>query len=173
VITTSSKGHWLSVNRHLARFAVSLATTVFVSLPWQVQKFIYVKCYIPTEIPSREITFTDTIALRDQIGNQPPNASHHQPTRITGVPNSTTARENITSQTRKCKSEDPNFEEAISQWFCALTGRGVRVNGPLFKSKSKELSEKLGHNDFKVIGAWFPRWKCKYETELKNVLVNG
>lgn len=44
--------------------------------------------------------------------------------------------------------------------------RGVRVTGPMFKSKSKELSEELRHNDFKETDGWLPRWKCKFGAEL-------
>jgi hypothetical protein len=96
------------------------------------------------------------------------NASHHEPEGITGVSNSTTAREHRTSQTWKRKSEDPNVEEAISQCISDLTGRGVRVSGPMFKSKSKQISNELGHNDFKETDGWLSRWKCKFGTELNN-----
>jgi hypothetical protein len=36
----------------------------------------------------------------------------------------------------------------------------------MFKSKSKELSEELRHNDFKETDGWLPRWKCKFGAEL-------
>jgi hypothetical protein len=51
----------------------------------------HLKFYIPTEIPRRDLTLTDKIALLEQVKNQLPNTSHHQLAEITGVPQSITA----------------------------------------------------------------------------------
>jgi hypothetical protein len=41
--------------------------------------------------------------------------------------------------------KNPDAEEALSQWFSILTGRGVRVSSPMLKNKSD-----MGHNDFQA-----------------------
>jgi hypothetical protein len=59
-----------------------------------------------------------------------------------------------TSQKWKHGGKDPDVEEALNQWFSVVSGSGVHVSGPLFKSKSEELAKKLGHNDFKATDGW-------------------
>ena len=59
-----------------------------------------------------------------------------------------------TSQKRKREGKDPDVEEALDQWFSIVTGRGVRISGPILKSKSEELAKKLGHNDFTATDGW-------------------
>jgi hypothetical protein len=45
-----------------------------------------------TDMPRRDITPVDKIALVEKIKSQPPNTSHHQLAEINGVPKSTTAQ---------------------------------------------------------------------------------
>jgi hypothetical protein len=47
------------------------------------------------------------------------------------------------------KVKDPDVEDALHQWFSIITGRGVRVSGPMLKKNSEELAKNLGHDDFK------------------------
>jgi hypothetical protein len=58
------------------------------------------------------------------------------------------------SQKQKREGKDPDVEEALNQWFSIVTGQGVRVRGPMLKSKSEELAKKLGHNNFKATDGW-------------------
>jgi hypothetical protein len=52
------------------------------------------------------------------------------------------------SQKWKHEGKDLDVEEALNQWFSIVTGRGVRVSGPMLKSKSDELTKKLSkHHD--------------------------
>jgi hypothetical protein len=43
-----------------------------------------------------------------------------------------------TSRKRKRQGKDPEVEEAVNQRFSILTERGVRVSGPMLKSKSED-----------------------------------
>jgi hypothetical protein len=41
----------------------------------------------------------------------------------------------------KKEEKDPEIEKALNQWFCALTGRGLRVSGPMLKSQKIFLTK--------------------------------
>jgi hypothetical protein len=51
----------------------------------------HLKIYILTEIPWRDVTLADKIALLEEIKIQLPNTSHHQLAEITGVLKATIA----------------------------------------------------------------------------------
>jgi hypothetical protein len=72
-----------------------------------------------------------------------------------------------TSQKRKREGKDPDVEDALRQWFSIITGRGVRVSGPMLKKKSEELAKKLGRDDFKATDGWLSRWKCRHDIKFK------
>jgi hypothetical protein len=72
-----------------------------------------------------------------------------------------------TSQKRKREGKNPDVEDALHQWFSIITGRGVRVSGPMLKNKSEELAKKLGNDDFKATDGWLSRWKCRHDTKFK------
>jgi hypothetical protein len=57
------------------------------------------------------------------------------------LPNEWTLREGKQgiSQKRKRDGKDPGVQEALTQWFSIVTGRGVCVSGQMLKSKSEEL----------------------------------
>jgi hypothetical protein len=57
-----------------------------------VQRFFYLKFWIPTEKSRRDVALTDRIALLEKIKVQSHNLSHHQLAEITGVLKSTIAR---------------------------------------------------------------------------------
>jgi hypothetical protein len=63
------------------------------------------------------------------------------------------------------EGKDPDAEEALNQWLSIVTGRGARVSGPKLKSKSEDLAEKLGCNDFKAKDGW----KCRFRIQFKKV----
>jgi hypothetical protein len=52
-------------------------------------------------------------------------------------------RQQGTSRNLTRGEKDPVVEEALTQWFSIVSGRGVRVSGPVLKSKS-EVSQKAG-----------------------------
>ena len=116
-------------------------------------------------MPRKDLSLANKIALLDKIKSQPINTSQRRLVEITGVPKTTIVRllhqqhqlreewalhegKSETSQKRKREGKDPDVEEALDQWFSIVTGRGVRISGPILKSKSEELAKKLGHNDF-------------------------
>jgi hypothetical protein len=72
-----------------------------------------------------------------------------------------------TPQKWKHKGKDPDVEEALNQWFSIVTGRGVCVSGPMFKSKSEELAKKLHHSDFKGTDGWLSRWNHRFQIKFK------
>jgi len=49
------------------------------------------------------------------------------------------ATRNITKPEER--KEDPDVEEALNQLFCTVTGRGVRVSGPMWKSRRDFLTK--------------------------------
>jgi hypothetical protein len=51
--------------------------------------------------------------------------------------------------------KDSDVEDNLSQWFSVVSGQGICVSDLMLKSKSEELAEKLGHNDFKATDGWF------------------
>jgi hypothetical protein len=68
---------------------------------------------------------------------------------------------------RKREGKDPDVEDALNQWFSIMTGRGVRVRGPMLKKKSEKLAKKQGRDDFKATDGWLSRWKCRHDTKFK------
>jgi hypothetical protein len=70
---------------------------------------------------------------------------------------------NITPRTTgNFPKTEADGEEALNQLYSIVTGRGVGVSGPILKSKSEDLTKKLGHNDFKATDGWLSRWKYTY-----------
>jgi hypothetical protein len=61
-------------------------TASLVNLLWWLQQFFNLKFWIPTGISRRDLTFTDEIAVLEQIKNKPHNNSHRQLVEIIGVP---------------------------------------------------------------------------------------
>jgi hypothetical protein len=61
-------------------------TASLANLLWWLQQFFNLKFWICTGICRRYLTFTDEIALLEQIKNKPPNSSHCQLVEIIGVP---------------------------------------------------------------------------------------
>jgi hypothetical protein len=137
-------------------------------------------------MPRIDVTFTAPTALPEQIKNQPPNTIHRQMVEVTGAPKSPVAcviqqQEKLrddwiiqhgqqgASPRRMCEGKDPDAEEALNQWLYIVTGRGVRVSGPMLKSKSEDLAKKLGCNDFKAKDGWLYRWKCRFGIQFKKV----
>ncbi|XP_072119240.1 tigger transposable element-derived protein 4-like [Mobula birostris] len=135
-------------------------------------------------MPRKDLTLAEKITVLDQIKSHPPNTTHRQLAVITGVPKSTIARliqqqdklreewalcegQQGTSQKRKREGKNPDVEKALNQWFSVVTGRGVRVSGPMLKNKSEELAKKLGHRDFKATDGWLSRWKCRHHIQFK------
>jgi hypothetical protein len=110
-------------------------------------------------VPRRDVTLADKIALLEKIKNQLPATSHQQLAEITGVPKPTFARviqqqeklrdewtlhhrQQGTSQKQKHEGKDPDVEEALNQWFCIVTGQGIRLSGRVLESSSEELAAK-------------------------------
>jgi hypothetical protein len=58
---------------------------------------------------------------------------------------------------RKREGKGPGVEVALSHWFSVLTGRDIRVSGPMLKSKPEKIGKKLGQNDFKATYGWLSR----------------
>jgi hypothetical protein len=50
------------------------------------------KFYLSTKMPQRGVTFAKKITLIEKTKNQPPNSSHRQVVKITGVSKSAIAR---------------------------------------------------------------------------------
>jgi hypothetical protein len=72
-----------------------------------------------------------------------------------------------TSQKQKREGKVPDAEEAVNQWFCVITLRGIRVSGPVLNSKPEELARKMGLNDLKATDGWFSQWKCRFGIKFK------
>lgn len=134
-------------------------------------------------MPRRDLTLAEKIVFLDQIKQQS-NTSQRRLVAITGFPKTTIARlikqENElreewaqregrrgSSQKRKREGKDPDVDEALNDWFAIVTGRGVRVSGPMLKGKAEELAKKLGHDDFKATDGWLSRWKSRHEIKFK------
>ena len=124
-------------------------------------------------MPRRDLTLAEKIGFLDQIKQHPPNTSQRRLVEITGLAKTTISRliqENElreewaqcegrrgTSQKRKREGKDPDVDEALNEWFAIVTGRAVRVSGPMLKCKAEELAKKLGHDDFKATDGWLSR----------------
>jgi hypothetical protein len=116
----------------------------------------------------RYLTLANKITFLEQIKNPHPVISHRQLAELTRVPEYAVARsvqqqgncwmngqtlrhrKQGTSQNLKRGDKIPDVEEALNQLFSILTGRDVRVSGPMLKRKSEESAKKLGHNNFKA-----------------------
>jgi hypothetical protein len=61
-------------------------TASLVNLLWWLQEFFNLQFWIPTGISKGDLTFTDELALFEQIKNKPPNNSHHQLVEIIAMP---------------------------------------------------------------------------------------
>ncbi|XP_038672386.1 uncharacterized protein LOC119976178 isoform X1 [Scyliorhinus canicula] len=62
---------------------------------------------------------------------------------------------------RKRKGKDIEVEDALLLWFQQAVADGVRVSGPMLKTKAKEFGEDLGHDDFEPTDGWLSRWKAR------------
>jgi hypothetical protein len=128
-----------------------------VNLLWYVQQFFHLKFQITTEIPGTDLTLTDKTVLLEQIINHPPNTSHCQLAKITGVPKFTIAcvihqkgklrdkwilchEQQGASQKWKVECKAPDAEEVLSQWFSIVTEQDASVSSPMLKSGSEELA---------------------------------
>jgi hypothetical protein len=61
-------------------------TASLANLLWWLQQFFNLKFWIHTGISRRDLTFTDELALLEQIKNKPPNNSHYQLVEVIGMP---------------------------------------------------------------------------------------
>ena len=59
------------------------------------------------------------------------------------------------------------MEEALEQWFAAVLEKGVRISGPILKSKAEELAQKLSRTDFVATDGWLSRWKSRKSIKFK------
>ncbi|XP_043557817.1 uncharacterized protein LOC122555765 isoform X2 [Chiloscyllium plagiosum] len=62
---------------------------------------------------------------------------------------------------RKRKGKDIEVEDALLLWFQHAVAEGVRISGPMLKTKAKEFAEELHHNDFEPTDGWLSRWKAR------------
>ncbi|XP_067898057.1 uncharacterized protein [Heterodontus francisci] len=62
---------------------------------------------------------------------------------------------------RKRKGKDIEVEDALLLWFQQAVAEGIRVSGPMLKTKAKEFAEDLGHDDFEPTDGWLSRWKTR------------
>ncbi|XP_055884906.1 uncharacterized protein LOC106059651 [Biomphalaria glabrata] len=63
---------------------------------------------------------------------------------------------------RKRKGDDPDLDEALYQWFSALSKQGDIVNDALLKAKLEEFAQDMGRMDIKATDSWLCRWKYRY-----------
>jgi len=61
------------------------------------------------------------------------------------------------------KGKIPESTEPWGEWFLSITNRGVRVSGPVLKTKVKGLAKKTGNERFIATGGWSCRWKDRHE----------
>ncbi|XP_020370172.2 uncharacterized protein LOC109914975 isoform X1 [Rhincodon typus] len=62
---------------------------------------------------------------------------------------------------RKRKGKDIEVEDALLLWFQHAVAEGVRISGPMLKTKAKEFAEELRHDDFEPTDGWLSRWKAR------------
>ena len=68
---------------------------------------------------------------------------------------------------RKRSEKDLEVEEALEKWFKAVLGKGVRLSGPILKSKAEELARKLGTPEFVAMDGWLTRWNARNQIKFK------
>ena len=56
----------------------------------------------------------------------------------------------------------------MKQWFSAVLAKGVRISGPILKSKAEDLARKLGKPDFIATDGWLSRWKARHQIKFKS-----
>ena len=112
-----------------------------------------------------DLSLAEKIALLDKIHSQPQGTSHRRLAELLAVPKSTIGRlvrqeqelrqrsseeetQRVHPGKRKRCGKDPEVEEALKQWFSAVLAKGVRISGPILKSKAEDLARKLGKLDF-------------------------
>ena len=120
----------------------------------------------------------------NKINQQPPGTSHCCLAELFSVPKSTIGRlirqerkirerhaqekaQRIRPAKRKRHGKDPEVEEALSHWFRAVLARGVRIGGPILKTKAEEFAHKLGRPDFVATDGWLARWKGRHQIKFK------
>ena len=59
------------------------------------------------------------------------------------------------------------MEEALNRWFNAVLAKGVRISGPILKTKAEEFAHKLGRPDFVAMDGWLSRWKARHRIKFK------
>lgn len=139
---------------------------------------------VSAKMPRQDLTLAEKIDFLDTIKQQPKNTSQRRLVEITGLAKTTISRltkeENElreewahcgerrgTQRKRKREGKDPDVDAALNEWFGIVTGRAVRVSGPMLKSKAENLAKKLGHDNFKATDGWLSRWKSRHEIKFK------
>jgi hypothetical protein len=133
----------------------------------------------------KDLTLKDKIDLLDKLKSISKSTTIRQKEMFTGVPKSTLSRllkeedslriqwdnfkrnnaSGLFSRTRDGK--DPDVEVALNEWFSIVRTRGVRVTGPMLKTKAEELAKRFGHLDFKATEGWLSRWKGRFNIKYK------
>ncbi|XP_025420572.1 tigger transposable element-derived protein 4-like [Sipha flava] len=133
-------------------------------------------------MPRKDLSLKEKIEILDKVKLLPSGTSQRKIAEKLCVPKSTVAkllkeevilREKFNStqngnQKRKREGKDPEVEEALSEWFSLITSHGVRVSGPMLKCKAKELSQKIGNNQFIATDGWLSRWKVRHDIKFKS-----
>lgn len=63
------------------------------------------------------------------------------------------------SRKRLKKSNFPDVEEGMVQWFKNTQDRNLPVSGPLLKQTAERLADQLGHHNFKASTGWLDSFK--------------
>jgi len=136
-------------------------------------------------MPRKDLTLKNKIVILDEIKRQPSNTSFRDLAEIINVPKTTISRllknekqlrdewmshkEKPGTSKRKREGKDPDVEEALDQWFSAVTQRGVSISGLILKAKAEELAKKFDHCDFVATDGWLSRWKTRHNIKFKKL----
>ena len=60
---------------------------------------------------------------------------------------------------RQQHGKDKDVEEGLWKWFLYAQSRKVPVNGLILLQKANDITQRLGHQEFKCSDGWLQRWK--------------
>lgn len=64
---------------------------------------------------------------------------------------------NLDAKRIKGRSENPEHDTRVWQWFQRMRGMAIPISGPMIQQKALELAQEMQIEDFKASGGWLQR----------------
>ncbi|XP_033218078.1 tigger transposable element-derived protein 4-like [Belonocnema kinseyi] len=62
---------------------------------------------------------------------------------------------------------DKELNNLVFEFFCKCRSIDIRVSGPMFQSKAKEIAEKFGIEDFQTSNGWLESFRSRHNINFR------